>query len=408
MDRLYAERMADLVLRKGVSLRKGEKLLLSVGPESYEYAKVMAEHAYELGAAYVEVMLSDTRVNIARVMNQDGEALEYVPAYRKALYDQIASESGWVRVRIDSGEERIDLPAFDTAKMQLLQSADRKAAKEMSTLFMRDKAAWCVTCAPGPKWAKRILGEDKSEADLAAVLSRIMRIDTENYLECWDEFAETSRKRREKLTGLCIKRLHYKSPVTDLYIGFRREAHWDGATSPLPDGRLFFPNLPTEEIFTTPDMYETEGYVTTTRPVSVMGLVTEQVRLTFKAGVVTDCTAVKGQEVMETYLSIDEGCRRLGEAALVDVSSPISESGLIFDSILIDENASCHIALGAGYPNCIAGSEECTTDEELNKIGINTSLMHTDFMIGSAELDIEAECYDGRSVSIMKKGHFTF
>ena len=155
-------------------------------------------------------------------------------------------------------------------------------------------------------------------------------------------------------------------------------------------------------------MYKTEGYVTTTRPVTVLGKQTKEVRLEFKDGLVTSCKAKEGQDVMESYLSIDEGTRRLGEAALVDNSSTISISNLVFGSILLDENASCHIALGAGYPNCLKGSETITKKEDLHKMGINTSLMHTDFMIGSSELNIEAECYDGKKVTLMKNGLFTF
>lgn len=406
MDRIYAERLADLIIRRGVNLEKGQNLLIQCGAESYPYARIMAEKAYKAGAGYVQVFISDTHIDAARTEAQDEEQLKFVPSFLKEFYSEAKREK-WCRVRIDSGEERIALPEFDTRKMQLLSGALRSAQKEMSEEFMRDRQAWCVTCVPGPKWAEKILGEGHTEEELTAVLSKILRIDTENYLEAWDEFARKSEERKNWLNGLKIRRLHYTSPVTDLHIGLRKNAHYEGAVSPLPDGRLFFPNLPTEEIFTTPNMYETEGYVTTTRPVTVMGKVTENVRLEFSKGKVISCRAEKGQEVMDTYLDIDEGCRRLGEAALVDVSSPISESGYVFDSILIDENASCHIALGAGYPNCLDGSAELTEDAELHSMGINTSLMHTDFMIGSDDLDIEAECYDGSKVMIMKSGRFT-
>lgn len=406
MEKLYAERLADLIIRRGVNLQRGEKLLIQCGAESYYYARIMAEKAYEAGAGYVQIFISDTHIDAARTRYQSDEELSFVPSFLKEFYSEAKREK-WCRVRIDSGEERIGLPEFDSSRMQLLSGSLRSAQKEMSEEFMRDRQAWCVTCVPGPKWAEKVLGKGRSEEELTAVLAKILKTDRDDYLEAWDEFARASEQRKNALNALKIKRLHYKSSVTDLYIGLRENAHYEGAVSLLPDGRIFFPNLPTEEIFTTPDMYMTEGYVTTTRPVTVMGKVTEKVRLEFKEGKVVSCSAQKGQEVMDAYLAIDEGCRRLGEAALVSVDSPISESGLVFDSILIDENASCHIALGAGYPNCLDGSAALTSDEELHGMGINTSLMHTDFMIGSEDLDIEAECYDGRSVAIMKNGRFT-
>ncbi len=407
MNELYAKRLADLILTKGVDLQKGQCLLINTTPTVYEYARRVAEEAYRKGAKYVELTVSDDRLTAARANSQCDEHLDFVASYKESLYNE-AIEEEWALLWIESSDNSLQLPDYDSARFQRIRNAERKVRKRLTDIFSADKLPWCVTCAPDKAWAESLLGEGKTEDDLWEVLAKVLRIDREDYIEAWDEFSRKSRERLAKLNSLKIKRLHYTSPNTDLYIGLRENAIFQGADAGLPDGRRFFPNLPTEEIFTTPDYDKTEGYVTTTRPVTVMGKRTENVRLTFTNGKVVKCEAEVGQEVMDTYLAIDEGARMLGEAALVAVDSPISESRLVFDSILIDENASCHIALGAGYPTCVKGAEALTEDTELKRMGVNTSLVHTDFMVGDENLDIEAECFDGSMVMIMKSGKFTF
>ncbi len=407
MNELYAKRLADLILTKGVNLNKGQCLLINTTPSVYEYAQIVAREAYRKGAKYVELTVSDDRLTAARANCQSDEYLDFIASYKESLYNEAIAEE-WALLWIESSDNSIKLPDYDPERFQMIRNAERKVRKRLTDTFAADKLPWCVTCAPDKAWAEALLGEGKSEDDLWSVLAKVLRIDREDYLEAWDEFSRKSRDRIAKLNSLKIKRLHYTSPKTDLYIGLRENAIFQGADASLPDGRRFFPNLPTEEIFTTPDYKMTEGYVTTTRPVTVMGKRTENVRLTFENGKVVKCEAEIGQGVMDTYLAIDEGARMLGEAALVSVDSPISESGLVFDSILIDENASCHIALGAGYPTCVQGAEDLTEDDDLHRMGINTSLVHTDFMIGDENLNIEAECYDGSKAMIMSSGKFTF
>lgn len=200
----------------------------------------------------------------------------------------------------------------------------------------------------------------------------------------------------EELNALGIKSLHYESPVTDLTVGLCPSSRFLGADSLLPDGRRFFPNLPTEELFTTPDRTKADGYVTTTRPVSVLNEMTESVRLVFKDGKVISSSAEKGEKIMERYLAIDEGSSRLGECALVDEGNAIAMSGKLFASGLYDENASCHLALGAGYPSCLSNKEDAC----------NESLVHTDFMIGSSDMTITAILKNGGTAPLMVNGKF--
>lgn len=407
MVKIFAERLADLVLRKGVNLKNGQCLTIVVGPKTYEYASVMARQAYALGAKYVNIVVSDPRVNAARSMNQtNDEDLTFVPSFLKAYdYEQISEE--WARVRIDSGEDRIETFESDLNNLQKISKAIRKSGKEYSSRTMSNQLSWNVCAAPGPEWAKQILGEEATEEDLAEVLGKILKIDGDDYLIKWDEFDAACKKRMEWLNNLKIKTLHYKSPVTDFKVGFTEKARFCGGSGYLADGSIFFANLPTEEIFATPDMDTAEGYITTTRPVTVLDNLTEEVTLYFEKGKVVDVKAKTGLDIMKKYLDIDEGARRLGEVALVDESSPIAESGLVFGSILIDENASCHLALGAGYPECLKTEFPMKTEKDMLENKCNVSLVHTDFMVGSKDLDIYAETYDGKQVQIMKQGRFT-
>ena len=405
MVRDFAEKLSELVLRKGIALKRNQSIHIVVGPKSYEYAEVMAEKAYKLGAKYVFIEVQDPRVSAARANYQDEESLTFVPSYIKSFQYEMISED-WARIRIDSGEDRIGRIDEDRRKAQIITKAIRQNGKEYSERTMRSELSWNVCAVPGSLWAKEILGDAATEEDLAAIFSRIYRFDQEDFISAWDDFDRNACALSDKLNSIGIKTLHYRSPRTDFRIGFRKEARFYGGAGSLPDGTKFFANLPTEEIFSSPDMFTAEGYITTTKPVTVMNQKTENVTLFFEKGRVVDVKAETGLDIMKTFLDTDEGSRRLGECALVSASSPISRCGVSFGSILIDENASCHIALGASYPECLTVGAKLKSDEEMHSYGLNTSLVHVDFMVGSPDLDIDAYSYDGKTVPIMRQGEF--
>ncbi len=407
MEELLANRYADLVIRKGINLQKGKGVLILTGPGTYAFARALAKSAYRHGASYVQIMLDDLDVLAERLQNQEKDELSFNPAFLKALDYEMCSE-GWSYIRIDSTEDRLDHRALDNAKYQVLGTAKRRFSETRTKKLMRHELAWCVCCAPGPRWAKQVLGEDASEDDLMEVLKPILLLDQEDPLDAWEGKKQMLLKRQTYLNNLGIDSIHFKSSKTDLVLGLRSEARFIGGGETLPDGRPFFPNLPTEEIFTTPDRLRAEGYVTTTKPVSVLDNNTEEVRLTFKDGKVVDYTARVGKEAMDAFFSIDEGTRRLGEVALVDQSSPIAASNLVFNSILLDENASCHLALGEGYPTALTNGAGLTSTEAMHQAGCNTSLMHIDFMIGSDDMDIFVQTRDGIEIQIMQEGIFAF
>ncbi len=407
MNQNLITKYADLIIEKGINLQKGKNVLILTGPGNYYFARALSKSAYFHGATFVQVLLDDLDVLSARLASQTEEQLVFNPAYMKALDYEMCTE-GWSYIRIDATEDRLDHDELDQARNQVLGKAKRIFHEARSKKLMRSQLAWCVCCAPGPLWAKQVLGDQATTDDLMEVLKPILLLDAPDSSLAWEQKKEMLDRRRNFLNELGIDTLHFKSSKTDLVIGLSDQARFTGGADYMPDGREFFANLPTEEIFTTPDRLRAEGYVTTTKPVNVLDVKTEEVRLTFKDGKVVDYRAREGKEAMDTFFSIDEGTRRLGEVALVDETSPIAQSNLIFNSILLDENASCHLALGDGYPTALANGALLSTDEQLHQAGCNTSLMHIDFMIGSKDMNIDAITRDGKKIAVMREGVFVF
>jgi len=407
MNQTLLDTYADLVIRKGINLKKNKSVTIMTGPGTYYFARALSKSAYRHGASFVQVLLDDLDVLASRLDNQTEDQLKFNPSFIRSLDYEMCAE-GWAYIRIDSTEDRLDHAPLNQQKNQSYGTAKREFSSTRLKKTMRHEVPWCVVCAPGPRWARQVLGEQATTGDLLDVLKPILLLDKDDPFAAWDEHGSMLKARQERLNDMHIDSLHFKSTVTDFSIGSPEQARFLGGSETLPDGTPFYANLPTEEIFTTPDRMRANGYITTTRPVTVLNSRTEEVRLVFKDGEVVDYSAKVGKEILETFFAIDEGTKRIGECALVDESSPIAQSGIIFESILLDENASCHIALGDGYPTCLTNGSQLTTEEDLNEAGCNTSLMHVDFMVGSKDMNITARTREGMDVQIMKMGHFTF
>lgn len=396
---------ANLIVTSGVSLYPGQCLQIKSGPDTYWFAQEIALAAYESGAQLVRIETEDLRLIGKRAEVQTEKELSYVPDFNRQIDFEMMVKD-WAYVRIDNTEDRHWLEHADAAKLSAYKSGMAESGKFYQISRMRNEHPWCVVCAPGPEWAKAVLGPDATVEEFWDVLAPILRLDTPDPIQAWKDHSDMLLKRCKKLDDLHIAKLHFTNSFTDLTIGFTDKHVWMGGGDPLPSGGWFIANIPTEEVFTTPDRLTAEGYVTTTRPVSVMDSLVEGVTLEFAGGKVISCTAKKGQAVMDRFLDTDEGARYLGEVALVDEDSPIAQSNHIFHSILFDENASCHLALGAGYPSCLANAAELNSDEKLLSAGCNRSLVHTDFMVGSADMHIDAITRDGDRVTIMDNGKF--
>jgi aminopeptidase len=397
------EKYAKLILERGLALQPGQSLIIKFEYQQYQFARLVAKMAYRMGARFVEFQMIDLELERVKMDNQDINEYQKIPSYYNTMYSDF-EKNNWAYLAIDSTEGGKYLEGSDINKTVAKTKQARKVSKSFHDALNKNKVPWCIVCAPGPNWAKKVLGEDGTEEELWELLKPILKLDKNDPSVEWEKETHNFHSRMEYLNTLKIKSLHYTSDTADLKIGLHEDASWVGGPSELENGTAFYPNLPTYEIFNAPDITKCEGYITTTRPVKVLGDITEKVRFVFENGKVKSFTAEKGADAIQKLISTDAGSKSLGEVALVDENSPISQSGKLFSSILFDENASCHIAIGSCYPECF---KNIGNDSVSTKNG-NISDVHVDFMVGSSSLQIEATTYDGESVIIMKDGHYTF
>ena len=301
------------------------------------------------------------------------------------------------------------LKGVDKEKLVAFQKASHTALKEYSDGIMASKVTWLVAAVPSHKWAS-ILFPEKSPTEaytaLEEAILKASRSDGPAPLEAWDNHLNDLKKRRQWLTDKAFKALHYKNDRgTDLTVGLPKHHIWQGGTEESAEGISFNANIPTEEVFTAPHCRQVDGIVYSTKPLVYQGNLIDRFSLTFKDGQVVDFKADVGQDILATLLDSDDGARRLGEAALIPYNSPISQSNMLFYETLFDENASCHFALGKAYPTCLAGGTNLS-DEEAAAAGLNDSMVHVDFMIGSADMIIEGLCEDGKIVPIFINGNW--
>lgn len=403
MDKLDV--YARIVLTSGINLRKGQCVRINCSGDNYDFARTMGQEAYKLGALYVVINIEDNYLKQSRMENQEGEDLEFLPQFMINFGQEMLSED-WAVIRIDNTEEIDVLKMADPGKLSMLNKARGKKLKFISKSLMNDEHSWCVICVPGPKWAESVLGKGATEEELWDVLKPILRLDKDDPLKAWDEHNKALHRRCETYNSMKFDKIRFQSEGTDLTVGLSDRSKWVGGPTPLPSGRMFNANIPSEEIYTTPDWRKTEGRVKVSKPVKVLEKQVLGAEFIFEKGKVVNFRADEGAEVLKEFFETDEGSAFLGEVALVQYNSPISNSGKIFHSILFDENASCHIAIGAGYPTCLEGYEKLDTTEKLKEAGCNDSLVHTDFMIGTAHTTLTAYTKEGKEILIMKDGNF--
>lgn len=400
---------ADLIVSHGLNVQKGQLVNISTEAINRDFALLVVEAAYKRGARYVNLDLSDQRVIRTRVLESSDQDLKYVPSYLGKKYDELLDESA-ANLKILGSEDPDILSDLDASKVNAMLTQQRLALKRFYEEGIgKSKVHWTVAAAATPKWGKRLfpdLSDEEAHKKLWLEILKATRADKENCLELWKEHNTALHTRAKKLTELKIKELHFSGPGTDLIVGLSNKAIFKGGTDTGPRGVEFEPNIPTEEVFTTPDYRVTSGKVRATRPFLINGKLIEGLEIEFKNGEVSSFSAKSGEDTFREYIASDEGAKRLGEVALVGIDSPIYQSGIIFEEILFDENAACHIAVGMAYRFCLEGGPDMK-EKELEEIGCNESSVHTDMMISSKEVDVIATTYGGEKIQIIKSGSWS-
>ena len=408
MKKTILRKYAKLIARVGVKIRKGQDVVIQAELDQPEFVEMLTDECYKAGARKVTVEWSHQPLQKYHVRHRSLKTLSTLDDWEVAKLEHYADTLP-CRIYLIS-EDPDGLCGINQEKNAKALQARYKVIKPIRDK-MENTYQWCIAAVPGVKWAKKVFpGERASRAVelLWEAILKTSRVD-EDPEEAWRKHNEDLARRCEYLNSLGIESLEYKSSNgTDLKVGMIPDALFcGGGEYALGSGNYFNPNIPSEEVFTTPKRGEAEGIVYSTKPLSYRGELIEDFSIRFEGGRAVEVKAKRGEELLKQMISMDEGAAYLGECALVPYDSPIRNSGILFYNTLFDENAACHLALGMGFSNCLKDYEKYTLDECRAK-GINDSQIHEDFMIGSEDLSITAHTRDGRDVPIFRDGNWAF
>lgn len=406
IDPARLDALAEVAVRVGLQLRPGQDLLLTAPVEALPLVRRIAHHAYRAGAGLVTPLLSDPEMTLARYREGADPGFDRAAGW---LYDGMAKafDADTARLAV-VGEDPMLLAGQDTAKVSRANRANSVAYRPAMERITGFDINWNIVAYPGAAWARQVFPDAAPEAavgQLAEAIFAASRVDRPDPVAAWGEHNAALRARTERLNGQRFSALHYTGPGTDLTIGLADGHEWHGGASTAKNGVTCNPNIPTEEVFTTPHALRVEGHVSSTKPLSYQGTLIDGIAVKFAEGRIVEAAATRGLDVLNKVLDTDPGARRLGEVALVPHSSPISKSGLLFFNTLFDENAACHIALGQCYAKCFVDGATLGPDAIAARGG-NTSAIHIDWMIGSDLIDIDGLHLDGTRVPLFRKGEW--
>lgn len=408
------EKYAEILVKVGVNIQPGQPLFIgspsfakgtNFADDTVMLVHKVAEKAYEAGASLVSVLWDDNDLTKIRLNHADPATLDKFEDWRvDSMISGMDDGAAVMRIYCSPPDE---FSAFDPdliAKMEGVSSEKMVAYREA---LRRNESSWLVTSASNEGWAKLVFPDDSPEDGVAKLwdaIFKICRADQDDPYQAWMDHLANLLKRGNYLNTQDYHALHITGPGTDLEVGLIEKHLWASAGTTRPGKTPFVANIPTEEVFTTPDKNRVNGTVSATLPLSYAGTIIEDFTLTFENGVVVDAKAGKGEKILKEMLARDEGASRIGEMALVPHSSPISQSGLLFYNTLFDENASCHIALGSAY-KMVTDAQEIDMDEFYARGG-NKSMIHVDFMIGSDKINIDGVWADGSSEPVLRNGEW--
>jgi aminopeptidase len=402
------DRLAEVAVRVGLGLRAGQELVLTAPIEALPLVRRITDHAYRADALLVTTLYADDPCVLSRFAHAPDASFDYAPVW---LQDAIATafRNGAARMAI-AGTNPALLAGQDPAKVARVNVAFSKASKPAMELITRHEINWTIVAAATPEWAKLVFPAEPVDLGVAKLWEAIFqasRITGDDPVEDWLAHGARLKQRVDMLNAKRYAALHFESAdgSTDLKVGLADQHLWAGGGTTAGNGVYCQPNIPTEECFTTPHKDSVDGVVRASKPLSHQGTLIENIRCRFEGGKIVEATATAGEDVLNRLISTDDGARRLGEVALVPASSPIAASGILYWSTLFDENAASHIALGQAYSTCLIGGEKMS-DEALATLGANSSLIHVDWMIGSAEMDVDGIAAGGASEPLMRAGEW--
>ena len=397
---------ADVVVQVGLNLRKGQILSIRAILEDAPFIRKVTESAYKAGAKYVDVMWTDEGSARTRFELGNPEDITYLPDWIFNRFEEYMKDGN---AELAVASTNPDL--FEGINSDLLAKSRKARMQKFEPLRKYENLAnWCVVATAAPFWAKKVFPNvpvEEAQTKLWDAIFKVCRIDTADPVAAWQEHTDKLVKYKNYLNNKRYTALHYTAPGTDLTVGLPEKQVWAGAQESFKNGITCTVNIPTEEVFTAPHKEKVDGYVKATLPLNLQGTLIEDFTVTFENGRAVKVTAQKGEDDLRKLIETDENASRLGEVALVPNSSPINQSGILFYNTLFDENASCHIALGNAYRTSIEGGADMT-NEEFADAGGNKSLIHTDFMIGSAEMNIDGITKEGTHEPIMRNGEWAF
>jgi len=400
------DKLAEVAVRVGLNLAEGQELVMTAGVDALPLARRITEAAYKAGASLVTTILSDDQSALARYKYARDESFDHAPSW---LFEGMAAayREGAARLAIVGDDPNL-LAGVDPAKISRANRARSKAYRPALELITASAINWTLVPFANAAWARTVfpdVAEEVAVAKLWEALFAATRADRPDPEAAWAEHNATLLRKRETLTGHNFRALRFSGPGTDLKVGLADGHAWMGGISTARNGIQSNPNIPTEEVFTTPHAAMTEGTVSATKPLAHGGTLIRDIRVRFEGGQVVEAHASSGEAVLQTMIGTDEGARRLGEVALVPHSSPIAQSGLLFFNTLFDENAASHIALGQAYKKCFLNAKTLT-DEQFAQAGGNSSLIHVDWMIGSDQVDVDGLDAAGHATPVMRRGEW--
>ena len=408
MQQNQIKKYAELLARVGLNVQEGQTVFIGAELDQPEFVTMVVEECYKAGASEVYVEWSHQPVEKLSSQYRTLESLSELKPWAKAKWE-FKAQNYSCRLFIES-EDPDGMNGVDQQKMSAARRAIYPQVKPFR-LALENRHQWCIAAVPGKAWAKKVfpnLSEDEAMEEMWRVILMTSRADGEDPVADWKAHNADLDARCKYLNGLGLQYVTIQSANgTDITIELNEDGRFCGGKEETLQKNIFNPNIPTEEVFTTPKAGKAEGIVYSTKPLSYMGELIDNFSIRFENGKVVEVKAEKGEKLLQEMVSMDEGAGKLGEVALIPYQSPISQSGVLFYNTLFDENASCHLALGAGFNECLKGFENYS-DEECKKRGVNESMIHVDFMIGAKDTCVIGTTKTGEKVQIFKDGNWAF